>query len=122
MIRRPPRSTLFPYTTLFRSLLYRSPSPSPAATDNQSAFDQALIPLRSPLGRNLARRDASSLLPCDPSDMLYFEVRPRWLLLRGLLFVYLGAGSWLFRGKQVPNALEGDLSLNATSGRLTARV
>src|SRR2546426_6796201 len=25
MIRRPPRSTLFPYTTLFRSLLYRSP-------------------------------------------------------------------------------------------------
>src|SRR3989442_3684507 len=23
MIRRPPRSTLFPYTTLFRSLLYR---------------------------------------------------------------------------------------------------
>src|SRR2546422_7937983 len=25
MIRRPPRSTLFPYTTLFRSLLYHSP-------------------------------------------------------------------------------------------------
>src|SRR3712207_7177217 len=24
MIRRPPRSTLFPYTTLFRSFLYRS--------------------------------------------------------------------------------------------------
>src|SRR5438874_10401802 len=29
MIRRPPRSTLFPYTTLFRSLL---PSRRPAAT------------------------------------------------------------------------------------------
>src|SRR6266478_4881134 len=27
MIRRPPRSTLFPYTTLFRSLLYRSNRP-----------------------------------------------------------------------------------------------
>src|SRR5690349_23480564 len=27
MIRRPPRSTLFPYTTLFRSLLYRAISP-----------------------------------------------------------------------------------------------
>src|SRR2546429_6204850 len=26
MIRRPPRSTLFPYTTLFRSLCPRSPS------------------------------------------------------------------------------------------------
>src|SRR5256884_5228125 len=25
MIRRPPRSTLFPYTTLFRSLRYRGP-------------------------------------------------------------------------------------------------
>src|SRR3712207_7264253 len=25
MIRRPPRSTLFPYTTLFRSTLFRSP-------------------------------------------------------------------------------------------------
>src|SRR5688572_32657778 len=32
MIRRPPRSTLFPYTTLFRSCAVRSarPSPSPA--------------------------------------------------------------------------------------------
>src|SRR5438094_6574962 len=26
MIRRPPRSTLFPYTTLFRSIIPRSPS------------------------------------------------------------------------------------------------
>src|SRR2546426_2212498 len=26
MIRRPPRSTLFPYTTLFRSCTYQSPS------------------------------------------------------------------------------------------------
>src|SRR2546427_5207779 len=30
MIRRPPRSTLFPYTTLFRSArLYRTPAASP---------------------------------------------------------------------------------------------
>src|SRR2546427_1385909 len=28
MIRRPPRSTLFPYTTLFRSLMERPPAPS----------------------------------------------------------------------------------------------
>src|SRR2546430_14285315 len=27
MIRRPPRSTLFPYTTLFRSMLERLPTP-----------------------------------------------------------------------------------------------
>src|SRR5690349_22958097 len=36
MIRRPPRSTLFPYTTLFRSVLVRSaaqgqPTPAPGA-------------------------------------------------------------------------------------------
>ena len=53
--------------------------------------------------------------------MLYFETRPKCLLYRGPVFVDLGASSWSFRGKQVPNALEGDLSLNATSGRLTAR-
>src|SRR2546421_2320081 len=28
MIRRPPRSTLFPYTTLFRSINYRSEPPA----------------------------------------------------------------------------------------------
>src|SRR2546427_4184097 len=34
MIRRPPRSTLFPYTTLFRSLsLHELPIPQPAATE-----------------------------------------------------------------------------------------
>src|SRR5947209_12938599 len=45
MIRRPPRSTLFPYTTLFRSLLARD-DPHPAlfdhyvATLNQLAHDE----------------------------------------------------------------------------------
>src|SRR5688572_33347048 len=29
LIRRPPRSTLFPYTTLFRSRFLQLPSPSP---------------------------------------------------------------------------------------------
>src|SRR5256885_9860459 len=29
MIRRPPRSTLFPYTTLFRSAVLKSPSTNP---------------------------------------------------------------------------------------------
>src|SRR5260221_9247530 len=30
MIRRPPRSTLFPYTTLFRSLILLSTTPAPS--------------------------------------------------------------------------------------------
>src|SRR2546430_8880307 len=36
MIRRPPRSTLFPYTTLFRSV-----APTPAAIANLGRLDEA---------------------------------------------------------------------------------
>src|SRR5438067_7650757 len=32
MLRRPPRSTLFPYTTLFRSATPRAPTPSPSSS------------------------------------------------------------------------------------------
>src|SRR5688572_32491029 len=45
MIRRPPRSTLFPYTTLFRSLLgIQTPNPTSPATS-------------SPTGRSPARSE-----------------------------------------------------------------
>src|SRR5690348_17774113 len=41
MIRRPPRSTLFPYTTLFRSWNPRSAvSPAPGTTASESAISQ----------------------------------------------------------------------------------
>src|SRR3712207_8381489 len=41
MIRRPPRSTLFPYTTLFRSARSSTPSaPSSAATSNPRSSSQ----------------------------------------------------------------------------------
>src|SRR5438067_9107694 len=36
MIRRPPRSTLFPYTTLFRSPLFREPPCSPHCSHSGS--------------------------------------------------------------------------------------
>src|SRR2546430_13347451 len=47
MIRRPPRSTLFPYTTLFRSSLYNTfpvhvhkwPEPNPFLVGNQDDYD-----------------------------------------------------------------------------------
>src|SRR5258708_27899666 len=39
MIRRPPRSTLFPYTTLFRSVL---PNHLPLTTDHQPMRTRAL--------------------------------------------------------------------------------
>src|SRR3712207_7121090 len=41
MIRRPPRSTLFPYTTLFRSVRLRDRAAVPA--DHGSAFDAVLL-------------------------------------------------------------------------------
>src|SRR2546422_3660266 len=41
MIRRPPRSTLFPYTTLFRSIIPVTPVPLAAAA--LLSFDQTVI-------------------------------------------------------------------------------
>src|SRR5690348_17697891 len=45
MIRRPPRSTLFPYTTLFRSISSGGPSRSTAA--NQSSFSTSATTSRT---------------------------------------------------------------------------
>src|SRR5687768_17954428 len=56
MIRRPPRSTLFPYTTLFRSVLLRS--------RRRDAGARAIPPRRHtddrPAGRSSLDRDARS--------------------------------------------------------------
>src|SRR3712207_6877016 len=47
MIRRPPRSTLFPYTTLFRSLDYPARLGwRPAAQGNVTDLDAAVDPAR----------------------------------------------------------------------------
>src|SRR2546430_8850043 len=42
MIRRPPRSTLFPYTTLFRSRLWRKPELDPSYGESALAIYQEL--------------------------------------------------------------------------------
>src|SRR2546430_12587049 len=47
MIRRPPRSTLFPYTTLFRSLKETSTCGSSRRTASTSSTSAREIPLRS---------------------------------------------------------------------------
>src|SRR2546430_8626185 len=43
MIRRPPRSTLFPYTTLFRSIVqdFRIDLPRPRSLENHQLVDKA---------------------------------------------------------------------------------
>src|SRR5687768_18296898 len=43
MIRRPPRSTLFPYTTLFRSSTAPSTAPSDAASEAPSTEPSAAL-------------------------------------------------------------------------------
>src|SRR5256886_10999040 len=61
MIRRPPRSTLFPYTTLFRSLLAKLHERYPEV-DVAMTVRRALMPLfaRSPYGVRA--------IPYDPRD------------------------------------------------------
>src|SRR3989454_2352482 len=53
MIRRPPRSTLFPYTTLFRSGIYRQEAAS-APQQPQGRFDDGRGDRAVEAGRHLA--------------------------------------------------------------------
>src|SRR2546429_7284442 len=58
MIRRPPRSTLFPYTTLFRSPdapftpMKRPPSPCGLLVTPRTPITAPLVPLASPRTRS----------------------------------------------------------------------
>src|SRR2546422_3421796 len=60
MIRRPPRSTLFPYTTLFRSVLYRVDSvetQNSALVSAVSSAEERICPRR--LDRKSTRLNSS---------------------------------------------------------------
>src|SRR5256885_12764263 len=65
MIRRPPRSTLFPYTTLFRSVrLHHQPAPLHCAPDGRAVRPRAHVPC-SPHGsqdRKSTRLNSSHLV------------------------------------------------------------
>src|SRR3712207_6931701 len=66
MIRRPPRSTLFPYTTLFRSGAY------PGASPGHLAFRRKTGVLLSPFGV-----DGGGLGGLGPRTQLVGGARPR---------------------------------------------
>src|SRR2546425_5322645 len=70
MIRRPPRSTLFPYTTLFRSMLYMySTSQTSGSEMNlRVSFDLTTDPNIDQVLVNMRYSQASSQLPQDRSE------------------------------------------------------
>src|SRR3712207_9235661 len=65
MIRRPPRSTLFPYTTLFRSRL-DDDGQDAAALLAGGLGDQLLGPVAEPLDRRAAPVGEGELVPAGP--------------------------------------------------------
>src|SRR2546430_11331298 len=64
MIRRPPRSTLFPYTTLFRSMF------SVAVTEDPAAAEVSLDPVRARLLAELAEPASATMLADRKSTRL----------------------------------------------------
>src|SRR5256885_5602900 len=71
MIRRPPRSTLFPYTTLFRS--QRSP-----ATDSASSRPRPPLPRCTPTLRRRSEEHTSELQsPCNLVCRLLLEKKKK---------------------------------------------
>src|SRR5258708_40042290 len=67
MIRRPPRSTLFPYTTLFRS-------PQQADKHNQNTVPYDLSHFRSPVLDSVLRRLSARPSPTPPRP---HQLQPR---------------------------------------------
>src|SRR2546429_7363084 len=67
MIRRPPRSTLFPYTTLFRSLLKRRPAIVPQPSDSGVDNTQPISPKKA-LALLSTVQSADIVLPTTDGD------------------------------------------------------
>src|SRR3712207_6974734 len=95
MIRRPPRSTLFPYTTLFRSPLnqYVSFSASPAsATEGEPTLDE-VIPgpsVHDPVNQVISSEELQALVSCLSSALSDLESRVLSLYLDGRSYEEIG--------------------------------
>src|SRR5256885_13153656 len=81
MIRRPPRSTLFPYTTLFRSSPTHGTPPSMADPFSGSASTKPEVPSGSPERHGRSEEHTSELQsPCNLVCRLLLEKKNTWRL------------------------------------------
>src|SRR3712207_7306114 len=80
MIRRPPRSTLFPYTTLFRSLMNRSQSSNNGITIHDNMSRQSHI-----ICQNTAISDNHVMSNMNRSEEHTSELQSRQYLVCRLL-------------------------------------
>jgi len=76
MIRRPPRSTLFPYTTLFRSTTLATGQPCGAAQTSDGSVYEIYAPLTGvviTVNKNV--ESDPSIVTSDPPDAWLFEMK-----------------------------------------------
>src|SRR3712207_7824552 len=100
MIRRPPRSTLFPYTTLFRSLLPGTPAAAEAVPGYRAenwyglaappgTADEVVSFLSERVRRGLRSEKHTSELPSRPNFVLrLFLVKKKKTLLTHMAHVH----------------------------------
>src|SRR2546426_2743099 len=75
MIRRPPRSTLFPYTTLFRSLP-ASETPHKIVEHQKLLVHAHTLPLAAELAEELAQAAASGDVEAERLGKIFLRMRP----------------------------------------------
>src|SRR5690349_23019429 len=101
MIRRPPRSTLFPYTTLFRSSTRqkRSSTPSPA----RAGLTWSCGPTETP--PEISTTSAASSAPASRSEEHTSELQSRRDLVCRLLLEKKKNNQTMFQYHQEPHSI-----------------
>src|SRR5258707_10873333 len=101
MIRRPPRSTLFPYTTLFRSVVIEKPFGHDLASARElNAMLEAVFPADSVfridhyLGKETDRK--STRLNSSHANISYAVFCLKKKKIEGAVVVEAGIGPWGF--------------------------
>src|SRR2546426_8698755 len=86
MIRRPPRSTLFPYTTLFRSTVARIVSKSGSSERPGCRRSEVAVPARAFVYRTRSEEHTSELeSPCNLACRLQLEKKKKRQLVELIL-------------------------------------